>query len=137
MSFDLRPSNKKVSTYCMGSSCYFWMMDNGVGMVVGYGKGIEPGSYIFHKRKDDNNLMYNDGAKVTAREAKEMSKIALRLSDYQDMLYNEFEKLDEKTKKEYQKNEKGYYNLPIRRDFVENIRAFSEFAQKSGGFRVY
>lgn len=137
MGFDFRPRNKGVSTYCMGAFSYGWMMDNGVGIVVGYGKGIEPGSYVFHSRKDGNDLMYNDGGQVTAKEAKEMAKVALRLVDYQDMLHEQFEKLDDKTKELYLKNEHKYYNLPVRRDFVEKVRAFAEFAQKSGGFKVY
>lgn len=137
MGYDLRARNKGVNTYSMGSFSWSWMMDNGVGMVVGYGKGIEPASYLFNERKDGKDLMYNDGGKVTAKEAKEMAKVARRLADYQDMLYNQFESMDDRKKQEYKLNENRHYNLPVRRDFVEKIRGFAEFAEKSGGFQVY
>jgi len=29
------------------------------------------------------------------------------------------------------------YTLPVRRDFVEETRAFADWAEKSGGFRVW
>lgn len=137
MGFDLRPRNKNLKTFQMGAFCYGWMMDSPVGWVVGYTKGITPASYIAYVRSDDCDLMQNDGGHVSAREAKEMAKMARLVAENQERLHNQFDKLDENTKKLYQENKNGYYNLPIRKDFIEKIKEFADFAEKSGGFRVY
>ena len=55
MGFDLRPRNK-IGTFSMGSFSYGWMMDEGVGLVVGYSKGIEPGSYLSFPVSSQRNI---------------------------------------------------------------------------------
>jgi hypothetical protein len=137
MGFDLTPRNKKIKTFYMSSFAYAWMLDSPVGWIVGYSKGITPASYISYMREDKCDLMQNDGGKVSAKEAKEMSKMARLLVENQKRLQNEFNKLDETTKQIYQENKNGYYNLPVREDFIQKIKDFADFAEKSGGFRVY
>lgn len=137
MGFDLRPRNKNVDTFHMGAFSYGWMMDSPVGWVVGYSKGISPASYISYAREDDCDLMQNDGGHVSAKEAKEMAKMARLLAENQERLHNHFDKQDEVTQKMYQENKGGYYNLPVRKDFIQKVKDFADFAEKSGGFRVY
>lgn len=137
MGFDLRPRNKNLNTFTMGSFSYGWMMDSPVGWVVGYSKGITPTSYIAYVREDGCDLMSNDGGRVSAKEAKQMARMARLLAENQKQLHNHFDKLDEVTKKIYEENKDNRYHLPVRKDFIEKIEAFADFAEKSGGFRVY
>lgn len=137
MGFDLRARKKGIATFSMGAFSYGWMMDSAVGLVVGYGKGLEPASYISYVRKDGCDLMHNDGGYVSAKEAKDMAKIARLLAEQQDRLHFHFEKLDKNAKERYEKNEHKLYNLPVRKDFIQKIRDYADFAEKSGGYKVY
>ena len=133
--FDLRPRNK-IGTFSMGSFSYGWMMDEGVGLVVGYSKGIEPGSYLCEERPDGLDLMHNDGAKVTAKEAKDMAKMARLIVSNQERLHQYFDTLSEDQRKRYQENKNHLYKLPVRKDFIEKVKNFADWAEKSGGFKV-
>lgn len=137
MGYDLRPRNSGVDTFCMGAFSYAWMMDTAVGMVVGYGPGLEPGSYVSYERKDKCDLMHNDGGRISAKEAKEMAKMARLVAAQQDLLHYHFDRLDEATKNRYRENNSKLYKLPVRKDFVQKLKDFADFAEKSGGFRVY
>lgn len=137
MGFDLRPRNAAVSTFSMGAFSYSWMMDSPVGAVVGYCHGIEPGSYLGMERPDKCDLMFNDGGKVSAKEAREMAKVARLVAKQQDMLHEYFDNLDEATQKKYRENALKVYKLPVRKDFVQKLKDFADFAEKSGGFKVY
>lgn len=137
MGYDLRPRNAGVSTFSMGAFSYAWMMDSPVGAVVGYCPGIEPGSYLVDERPDKKDLMYNDGGKISAKEAKEMAKVARLVAKQQDMLQEHFDSLDEATQRKYRDNTLKLYKLPVRKDFVQKLKDFADFAEKSGGFKVY
>lgn len=137
MGYDLKPRNKKVDTFSMGAFSYGWMMDSAVGMVVGYGEGLEPGSYVCYKRKDGCDLMHNDGGHVSAKEAKEMARMARLVAEQQDRLHFHFDRAAQATKERYEKNEYKLYNLPVRKDFIQKIRDFADFAEKSGGYKVF
>lgn len=119
----------------MGAFSWGWMLDAGVGLPVGYGPGFRPAQFIYRKRPDGKCIAYNDGARVSAKEAKQMATIARLVAEYQDMLHSEWEKLDEQERQNIGNSTvcKG----PVRRDFVEKVRAFADWAEKSGGFRVY
>lgn len=137
MGYDLKPRNKTVDTFSMGAFSYSWMMQSAVGMVVGYGEGLEPASYVSYRRKDDCDLMCNDGGQVSAKEAKEMARIARLVAEQEDRLHFHFDKADQATKERYEKNEYKLYRLPVRKDFIQKIRDFADFAEKSGGYKVY
>lgn len=137
MGYDLRPRNSGVDTFSMGAFSYAWMMDSPVGAVVGYCPGFEPGSYVSIERPDKCDLMHNDGGKVSAKEAKEMAKVARLVAKQQDMLHELFDSLDEATQKKYRDNSLKLYKLPVRKDFVQKLKDFADFAEKSGGFKVY
>lgn len=142
MGYDLRARNKNVEVFSIGAFSWPWMLESGLGLVIGYGKGIKPGSFMYTKRPDSLCVAYNDGAKVTAKEAKLMSVLALSIADYQDSLREQYELLSDEDKDVINKGYRGLslehlYNIPVRRDFVERLRAFAEFAKSSGGFRIY
>jgi hypothetical protein len=137
MGFDLKPRNKSADAFSMGAFSWCWMLDNGVGLPVGYGPGFSPGSFIYRNRPDGLCIGYNDGARVTSAEAKEMAKVARWVADYQDDLYAEWMKEPEDRRQKMQNEPTRLYKLPVRRDFVEKVRAFAEWAEKSGGFTVH
>jgi hypothetical protein len=115
------------------------MLCEGVGAVVGHFPGIEPASFFYHDRKDGRCVAYNDGAIVSAKEAKQMAFLARLLADREDTLYSHWEKKSVEEQDSILKANERYklYRLPVRRDFPENARAFAAWAERSGGFRVY
>lgn len=137
MGFDLSPRNKKAGPFSMGAFSWSWMLDAGVGLPVGYGPGFSPGSFIYRTRQDGLCIGYNDGAQVSAKEAKQMAMVARWIADYQDDLYAQWMKEPEEKRQRMQDNPSSLYKTPVRRDFVEKIRAFAEWADLSGGFAVY
>lgn len=136
MGYDLRPRNKAAGEFHMGAFSWCWMLENGVGLPLGYGPGFAPGQFIFRERPDGKCVGYNEGALVTAAEAKNMAKVALWLADYQDDFYAEWMKEPEESRARMQHNSGRLYKLPVRRDFVAKVRAFAAWAEASGGFRV-
>ena len=137
MGYDLRPRNKAAGNFQMGAFAWCWMLDNGVGLPVGYGPGVEPGQCCYRLRSDGLCIVNNNGARVTAVEAKNMAKVAWWLSDYQDDLHELLMRETEEDRKRMEGNKYGIYQLPVRRDFVEKVREFAAWAESSSGFRVY
>ena len=137
MGFDLRPRRKEAGEHSMGAFSWAWMLDNGVGLPVGYGPGFAPAQFISRNRPDGKCIGYNDGARVTAAEAKQMAAVARWLSDYQDDLYAQWMKAPEADRQRMQDDHSRLYKLPVRRDFVDKVRAFADWAEKSGGFTVH
>lgn len=135
MGFDLKPRNKAAGGHSMGAFSWAWMLDAGVGLPLGVGPGFSPGSFVYKTRPDGNCVHYNDGAKVNSAEAKQMAQLARWVADYQDSLYELYMKEPEERRKHMQDN--TLYKVPVRRDFVERVRAFADWAEKSGGFRIY
>lgn len=142
MGFDLRARKKGVEGFHMGAFSWSWMLREGVGAVVGYFPGIEPSSFFYHDRKDGRCVAYNDGAIVSAKEAKQMAFLARLLAQKEDTINAHWES----TTDEYRELIEGanerhatykIYKTPVRRDFVQNVRSFADWAEKSGGFRVY
>lgn len=137
MGYDLKPRNKKANKFSINAFSWSWMLEAGVGLPVGYGPGLKHGQFVCYVRPDGLCIESNDGARVTAAEAKEMAKIARYVADYQDILYDQYAKESDKIRERMQDNVHGIYNCPVRKDFVKNARDFADWAEKSGGFRVY
>lgn len=136
MGFDLTPRNKAAGYFSMGAFSWSWMLNAGVGLPLGHGPGYAPGQFIYAPRPDGLCIEYNDGARVSAKEAKQMAMIARWICDHQDRLYAEWMKVDEAERKRMQDSSARLYTPPVRRDFVEKIRAFADWADRSGGFRI-
>lgn len=137
MGFDLKPRHKSAAAFGMGAFSWSWMLENGVGLPVGYGPGFAPASFIYRTRPDGKCLGYNDGARVTSSEAKQMARVALWLADYHDDFFAQWETLSAEEQKRMSDSPGRIYNLPIRRDFIAKVRAFAAWAPTSGGFRVF
>ena len=137
MGFDLKPQKKDVGYHHMGAFSWSWMLNSGVGLVLGTGPGITAGQFVCRERPDGLNPHCNDGAKVTAKEAQQMVQIARWVADHQDALYDVWMSEPEERRKQMDDSPSGLYNHPVRRDFVEKIRAFADWAEKSGGFEIH
>lgn len=136
MGFDLRPRNKKAGELSVGAFTWLWMLESGIGWPVGYGCGMRHGEFVWSRRPDDRCLQHNDGARVSASEAKDMAKAARWIASYQDSLWSVWIQETESFRLHMQQNPQ-LYRMPVRRDVVEKARAFADWAERSGGFRVY
>jgi hypothetical protein len=85
----------------------------------------------------EGGLLYIDGAHISAEEAKQMAALARWVAAYQDSLYAEWEKIPEAEQQRMRDNASRLYKSPARRDWVEKLRAFADWAEVSSGFRVH
>lgn len=131
MGFDLYARNKEAGDFHMGAFSWSWMLAAGAGLPVGYGPGFSPGTFVFAGRKDGLCVGYNGGARVTAKEARQMAQIARWIADHQDRLHNLWMQEPEERRKAMTDDLHRIYDPPVRRDFVERIRAFADWADKS------
>jgi hypothetical protein len=136
MGYDLRPRNKNLESFHFGAFSWAWMLEAGVGWIIGTGRGYKPAQYIEKARKDGKSVNTNDGAHVTAKEAKEMARFCRHLVRYQRMLSDFYGKESESERAEMERIGRALYNIPVRKDFVDMIDAFADWAEKSGGFWV-
>lgn len=137
MGFDLRPRNKAAGDFSIGAFSWPWMLEAGVGLPLGYGKGFSPGQFLTSNRKDGLCVAYNDGAHVSAAEAKQMAQLARWVADFHDSKHAMWADLPEIERERMGANRDGLYSLPVRQDFIEKTRAFAAWAVMSGGFRVW
>jgi hypothetical protein len=137
MGFDLCAKKRKVEDFNFGAHGWHWMLGAGVGLPLGYGPGLKEGTFIYREGKC---IGANDGVFITSNEAKTMAMIARWVADYQDSLNYHFEKLsmgerlDMINEKDILKSNK--YNPPVQNDLIECVRAFADWAERSGGFYI-
>jgi hypothetical protein len=138
LGFDLKPRNKEIVWFHMGAFSWHWMLEAGVGLPFGYGRGVSPAQFVFTQRPDGKCIGYNDGARVTGNEARLMARLARFVAEYQRNLWNIYERTPEK-ERERMKDPRweSLYNVPVRRDFIDLTEQFADWAEHSRGFRVY
>jgi hypothetical protein len=129
MGYDFTPINEDCDDFSMGAFSWPALLRGPVGIALCIGPWIDDINQIMGGRDDGLDPLCNDGAMILDGEAKNLALLTRLFCDYQDVFFEEFEKLSE----EERKNAK---NAPIRRDFIEKYRAFADFAEKSGGFTV-
>lgn len=134
MSFDLHPKREDTKEFTIGSFSWIWMLNAGVGLPLGIGKGIEPGSFIYHDKH--SRIYYNDHAEITEEESLQMATAAEWVVHYQNNIYELWKQKTETERQQIQNNRSIPYNIPVRRDFVEKTRKFAEWAKRSGGFTI-
>lgn len=136
MGMDLYPRNKDAGGFSFGGFGWAWMLEAGVGLPVGHFKGLAPGEFIYLDRPDKRSLGYNDGAKVTAKEAKQMAMVARWVVAQQRALHDQLDQRSEDEQEHIRDNRNRLYNPPVRKDWLDHIARFADWAEKSGGFRV-
>ena len=140
MGYNLKPINKKEPEIVMGA--FIWTIileETGMGYVLGYGKGIDPGTYIY-QQGNKGSPASNDGYKVSSKEAKMMAIVARGYISVQEFVNKQWSELPEEKrawKKESLEKGENYYRREVGVEFLDKIKQFCDFAEKSKGFRIY
>ena len=139
MGYDLKPKNKELEWFTMGAFSWSWMLDAGVGLVLGQGKGIKPATYRYIPDKKGASPCSNDGFHVTSKQAKIMAHVTRGLVSVERGKVEEWERMSEEERKQMEdwNVTRSIYNLPVRSDFIDKAEKFADWAEKSGGFRIY
>ena len=137
MGMDLYPRNKDADEFHWGAFGWSWMLAEGVGLPVGHFPGLAPGEFIYNGRPDGKSLGYNDGARVSAKEAKEMAKMARWIAAKQRAMTQSFEARSAEEQAAMREDRFKLYTLPVRQYWVEQLDKFADWAEKSGGFGVH
>jgi hypothetical protein len=142
MGYDFKPKKKGVAWYQIGAFSWPMMLDAGLGLVLGTGKGFRAAEFIYIKRPDGLCVQYNDGASVSVRESKELAKVARWIAAVQTARLNQWETLPEAERQRMEAdNEMSIYpkpyDLPWHKDAIKRFTDFADWAEKSGGFRIY
>lgn len=144
MGYSLLPKKKGIESIDIGVFSWpMFLQETGAGFVIGYGQGMEPGSYVYQS----NNIgspVSNDGYTVTAFEAKAMAKCIRGYVTVSAFINQELESLypDEK-ERESMKNfvnpatKTKLYNVPFGQKRLEELDKIADFMEKSGGFSIH
>lgn len=138
MGYDLKPRNKNLEWFSMGAFSWSWMLNAGVGLVIGTGNAIEPAQYSYVPDKKGASPQSNDGYYVTSKEAKTMAIVARGLVRVERFKADQWGKYSPEMQKEMQGWNGKYktYNMPVRSDFIDKAEKFADWAEKSGGFWI-
>lgn len=137
MGMDLSPRNKSAGKFHWCAFGWSWMLAEGVGLPVGHFPGLSPGEFIYLDRPDGRSLGYNDGARVSAKEAKEMAKVSRWIVAKQRAMQQQFDRRSEEEREAMREDRFKLFTLPVRSDWVDHLEKFADWAEKSGGFRVH
>ena len=151
MGYDLKANNEGVEGFHFGAFSWGWMLGEGVGLIIGYGK-LDGAAYVYEPREvtyttadgEAHTLMTdpcsNDGYPVDADEAMAMAHAAHGLVNVERAVARMHAELppEEQARREaLPLLDRNKPRMPVREDFIERVERFAEWAEKSGGFRVY
>ena len=136
MGFDFTPRNKTAGDFFISAYVWPYMLDAGLGLVLGCGEGFEPGHFIYIVRPDDRCIRHNDGARVTARECKDLAKVARWIAAVQEARIKQWEEVPAEEQQRMRKDKFGIYKLPWHPGMVQQFRNFADWCEKAGGFRI-
>lgn len=140
MGYDLIPVKKGKEFSAGLFSWPIMLQQTGAGYVIGYGEGRTPGSYVYHPRNSGASPVSNDGFKVTAKEAKIMALLVRGYISVNRFINKEWEAIPE-AEREQMKNVKydgkPLYKTGVHEDQLKKLEAFCDFAEQSGGFKIY
>lgn len=134
MGYDLYARNKELEPYHFGAFSWSWMLQQGIGLILGTGPAMEPASYSWIGDKKGRDPNTSDGFFVTAAQARAMSMAATGLAKTKRFLNTQWEKLTPEEYKNYEKVD--IFKKPVREDFIEKVEKFAEWAKKSKGFAI-
>jgi len=139
MGYDLSSRNKEAGDFYMGAFSWSWMINAGVGLVIGTGPAKNPASYSYTPDAKGASPQTNDGYRVTAEQARMMAAAARGLVNVERFIAKEWEQMSEEDRKlDTEWNERSkIYRTPVRDDFIDKAAAFAEWAEKSGGFAIW
>ena len=140
MGYDLSPRNKDLEGFYFGAFSWTWMLEAGVGLIIGTGKGIEPASYSYIPDKLGRDPNNNNGFRVTAEQSKAMALAAQGLAVTKGYINKQWEAMSKEKRErmeETNRETRDLYTPPIREDFIEKVNAFAIWAYKSHGFSIH
>lgn len=140
MAYDLRPRNKDISPISIGWPLWHYiLLETGIGLVIGVGNSIRPAQYRYIPANNGASPMSNDGYHVQKKDALLMAAVANGWVLVESGKRIEWEELSEEERKRMEEWNKEFktYKLPASKELIENVAAFSNFAETSGGFRIY
>lgn len=137
MGFDFVPKKKEAGPYHIGAFSWPIMLEKGLGLVLGVGKGFRPGEFIYITRPDKLCVEYNDGARVSAKESKELAKVARWIARVEQARINQWKTVPEKEQETMKADTMHIYDLPWAQERVEDFKKFADWCEKSGGFRIH
>lgn len=113
------------------------MLDAGLGLVLGTGKGFRPSEFIYIRRPDNLCVSYNDGARVSAQECKDLAKVARWIAAIQNARLKQWETVKPADRQRMEADKSRLYDLPWHPDAVKKFTDFADWCEKAGGFRIY
>ncbi len=137
MGFDFKPRKKEAGWYRIGAFSWSLMLERGLGLVLGVGKGFKPGEFIYITRPDKLCVEYNDGARVSAAESKELAKVARWIAAIENARINQWGKVPTDDQIRMKADTHYTYDLPWHPDRVEDFMKFADWCEKSGGFTIH
>lgn len=143
MTIDLKPRHSAADWFRSGSFWWAWLLDAGAGWPLGCYAGVMPGTYVYTPDPTRRGDPYtNDGYRVTAAEAREMARLTRYVVAQQRALQRTLEALLPEARARVDRAERhdpfdSVYRRPVRDDFIARAEAFADWAERSGGFRIY
>jgi hypothetical protein len=145
MGYDFKPRNKSAGDYQLGAFSWPFMLEAGLGLVLGIGEGFRPGEFIYLRRPDDLCVEYNYGARVTALECRELARVArwiaavqeARLKQWATVSKEEQDRMRSEADRRLNSGESKLYKLPWHPDVIKRFRDFADWAERSGGFKIW
>lgn len=138
MGYVLVPRNKAVGAFNMGSFTWSWILNAGVGLVIGTGPAKNPCTHSYVRDAKGRSPHCNDGYRVTAEQARAMALVARGLVQVQRFINTEWDQMSENARKDASdRNSMTHlYRDAIRDDFLDTAERFAEWAAMSGGFTI-
>jgi hypothetical protein len=138
MGYSLRPRNKALKSFHFGAFSWLWMLDEGVGYVIGYGRGVTPGTWIAAPDPSGRFPTHEDGFRVSAEQARAMAMAARGVVAVYRHVQREHDAAtpEERARREEQRW-RDMYRTPVRADFLDLAEAFAAWADESRGFGVW
>lgn len=137
MAYDFFPKNPNAEPYSLGAFSWPIMLEAGLGLVLGTGKGFRPGEFVYLSRPDGRCVQYNDGATVTPEECAELAKVCRWIVAIQEARIREWEKLEEPTRRMMKADKAGTYTLPWHPGYIQKFRDFATWCDQAQGFEIH
>lgn len=142
MSIRLHPRNKEIGDFNISSGYWSHLLGVGVGLCIGYTRGLEPGQFVYQiQGKTWRDPVNGGGYRIKASQAKLMSIMTLGYLVTQETkrtLFNALSVAEQEERIRYNHDHIGIamYDLPMHQEFIDACTKFVEWAAKSGGFSI-
>ncbi len=139
MSYTLKAKDKTTSS--IDIDIFTWpvmLQETGMGYVLRYGAAKDPGQYVY-AQGNNGSPVSNDGYKVSPFEAKAMAAIARGYIHVNEFINKQWEDLSEEKRSHQQAANVEGRSIYIKGsgvEFLNKLKKFADFAEKSKGFTI-